>query len=291
LFYKNSLEVIPNPGLTYFSELPVVFYYYEFYNLNKFGGDDKLQVEHIVLNSRDEQKYYKTKLVSRKHESTIDLGAINVKEYPSGAYTLLVTARDSAKKITVYSSKKFYLYNPDIVDTFAIALAEADYLQSEISIMSIDELDEHFNTCDYLSTMDEKNEWKRLETVESKRKFVYDFWKKRDPNTKTTINELKEEYFKRVKYANENFANISQKYGWKTDMGRVYIMYGAPTEVERHPYDVETMPYEIWHYDNIDGGVIFVFADLGNYSDYRLLHSTKRGELSNPNWTNEIKTS
>ena len=38
----------------------------------------------------------------------------------------------------------------------------------------------------------------------------------------------------------------------------------------------------------IEGGVYFVFADLTGFSDYTLLHSTKRGELRDDNWQRRI---
>jgi GWxTD domain-containing protein len=271
-----------------YSELPVVFFYSEFYNLDKFAGDQKLVVEQVVLNSREERKYYKKKMLSRNNNSAVELGAINVKKYPSGRYTLLITAKDSVKQITVYSAKNFYLFNPDVIDTVAELPSDADYLQSEISIMSLEEIDEHFSICEYLRTLPERDEWNKLETLEAKRKFLYDFWKKRDPDAQTPVNELKEEYFERVEYANENFAHLGQKFGWKTDMGRVYISYGSPTDVKRYPNETQSVPYEIWNYTNIEGGVEFIFADFTSYSEYKLIHSTKRGEMANRNWRGEI---
>ena len=72
--------------------------------------------------------------------------------------------------------------------------------------------------------------------------------------------------------------------GWKSDRGRVFLMYGEPSEIERFPNQQNTKPYEIWHYNEIQGGVIFVFADLTGFSRYTLVHSTMRGEVSDQNW-------
>ena len=59
------------------------------------------------------------------------------------------------------------------------------------------------------------------------------------------------------------------KIGWKTDRGRVLILYGEPNEIERFPNQMDKKPYEIWHYDDVEGGVIFVFADLSGFSFMR----------------------
>jgi len=77
--------------------------------------------------------------------------------------------------------------------------------------------------------------------------------------------------------------------GWKSDRGRVYIMYGAPDDIERNVNAMDTYPYEIWRYNQYEGGVLFVFLDKNNSGMYQLVHSTKEGELSDPNWEDFIK--
>ncbi|MGE5457141.1 MAG: hypothetical protein ACM3RX_02180, partial [Methanococcaceae archaeon] len=71
--------------------------------------------------------------------------------------------------------------------------------------------------------------------------------------------------------------------------GRVFIMYGDPGEIERNPNNSETVANETWTYYNMEGGVIFVFADLNGFGDYSLIHSTKKGELKDENWQNTIQ--
>ena len=135
----------------------------------------------------------------------------------------------------------------------------------------------------------EKEQWDALKSEDAKKKFLFDFWRARDLTPDTPVNEFKREYFERVKKANANFTNIQRK-GWKTDRGRVLLIYGEPSEIERYPNQVDTKPYEIWHYNELEGGVIFVFADLTGFSDYTLINSTKRGELSDPDWQRKIST-
>jgi hypothetical protein len=72
--------------------------------------------------------------------------------------------------------------------------------------------------------------------------------------------------------------------GWHTDRGRIYILYGEPDEVERFPNSDNVKPYEIWHYHQIESGVMFIFVDRTGSEDYTLVHSTKRGEVQDSNW-------
>ena len=90
--------------------------------------------------------------------------------------------------------------------------------------------------------------------------------KKRDPTPNTERNELMEEYYNRVAYANKHFSHYLD--GWKTDMGMVYIIFGTPSNIERHPFDIDAKPYEVWTY--YEHSREFVFVDATGFGDYRL---------------------
>ncbi|MEJ2542771.1 MAG: GWxTD domain-containing protein [Calditrichaceae bacterium] len=79
--------------------------------------------------------------------------------------------------------------------------------------------------------------------------------------------------------------------GWKTDRGRVFLIYGDPDEYERFPSSMDALPYIIWHYYDLEGSQIFVFTDLDGFGDYRQIHSSYRKELQNPNWQNMLSKS
>ena len=289
MFYKNTYEVVPNPSGIFGQEIPVLYFYSELYNLKVDVGSDNLKVDHLLLNSRNKTVYNKVRLFPRNSNSAVDVGAINISKMPSGAYTLVNVATDSVKNLTVYSSKKIFIYNPSIIDTTPIITADNSMLTSEFASMSEEELNQAFDESKYIATKQEKEQWDALKSEDAKKKFLFDFWRARDLTPDTPVNEFKREYFERVKKANANFTNIQRK-GWKTDRGRVLLIYGEPSEIERYPNQVDTKPYEIWHYNELEGGVIFVFADLTGFSDYTLINSTKRGELSDPDWQRKIST-
>jgi GWxTD domain-containing protein len=93
-----------------------------------------------------------------------------------------------------------------------------------------------------------------------------EFWKARDPNPNTPRNEKMEEHYARVEFANKHFKHYLD--GWRTDMGMVYIIFGPPNNVERHPFDIDAKPYEIWSYYELNHQ--FIFVDQTGFGDYRL---------------------
>jgi hypothetical protein len=77
--------------------------------------------------------------------------------------------------------------------------------------------------------------------------------------------------------------------GWRSDRGRVYILYAEPDEIERFPSSENAKPYEIWYYHQIEGSVQFIFVDRTGFGNYRLVHSTKRGELQDEEWERNLR--
>ena len=139
----------------------------------------------------------------------------------------------------------------------------------------------------YVITDEEKRAFKKLQTDLEREKFIEEFWRRRDPDPDTEENEFKEEYYERIAYANEHFASGIP--GWKTDRGRIWIMYGKPDERETHPmggaYDrpsyhgggsTTTYPFEIWFYRYLPGvgsGIEIEFVDPSGSGEYRIARS------------------
>src|SRR6201986_2793956 len=85
----------------------------------------------------------------------------------------------------------------------------------------------------YIITDEERKAFKQFSTDEEGEQFVEQFWLRRDPPPDTVENEFKEEHYRRIADANEHFAAGIP--GWRTDRGRIYIMYGPPDEIDAHP--------------------------------------------------------
>ena len=102
----------------------------------------------------------------------------------------------------------------------------------------------------------EKAAFEQLKTDEEREKFIEQFWQRRDTTPTTPKNEFKIEHYRRIAYSNERFA--SKLEGWKTDLGRVYITYGPPDEIEIHPGQKQS-----WRYRKLPGrgvNVILTFT-------------------------------
>ena len=151
----------------------------------------------------------------------------------------------------------------------------------------------------YIITDEERAAFKQLSNDEERDNFIEAFWQRRDPTPDTVENEFKEEHYRRIAYANEHFAAGIP--GWKTDRGRIYIVYGPADEIESHPsggtYErpieegggsTSTYPFEDWRYRYIEGigqEVIIEFVDdcmCGSY-EMTMDRSKKDALLYTPN--------
>ena len=134
----------------------------------------------------------------------------------------------------------------------------------------------------YIITNEERQAFKKLTTDEERESFIENFWERRNPNPGSPENEFKEEYYRRIAYTNEHYASGIP--GWKTDRGRIYIMYGPPDEIDQHPSggtyerpasegggETSTYPFEDWTYNYIEG--------IGNNVQLEFVDPSMSGEF------------
>src|SRR5437588_711640 len=136
----------------------------------------------------------------------------------------------------------------------------------------------------YIITPEERNAFLQLQTNEEREQFIEQFWLRCSSNPDLPDNDFKEEHYRRIAYANEHFASGIP--GWKTDRGRMYIMWGPPDEIDSHPtggtYDrpmeegggsTSTYPWETWRYRYLEGigeNIILEFVDPSGSGEYHL---------------------
>ena len=287
IFYKNTYEVTPLPTSVCGEKQPVLFYYSELYNLQFNPSQADLRLDELVINSRGQLVSSKSKRINKSVDSRVEVGMVMVHKLPTDTYTLLINLIDSVANYGVSSSKRFFVYNPSIVPVDTFQATVSPVLSTMFGSMSEEEIDDLFTKSKYIASVPEQDKYKAISTVEAKREFIYTFWKARDENPSDERNQHYLNYVKRLEDCNARFSALGKE-GWKTDRGRVYLVYGEPSEIERFPNQIETKPYEIWRYESIEGGVIFIFGDITGFSDYQLLHSTKRGELRDEYWVRRI---
>lgn len=281
-FAKNGFLVIPDPKRLYGSSLPMLYYYAEIYNLKDTTGS--FLVDRVILDSeRKEVKRLPQKSHQKVGSSAVEVDGISVASLESGTYFLQLRVEDQEADTAVSRETKFFVFREG--DFGRRAAAKTGTLSPDeqyFNSLNDKQLDEEVEALKYLVDDAQARALNQL-TEEGKRQFLIRFWRERDDNPATPINEYRQTFEQRKAYANLKFGVLDRD-GWKTDRGRIFILYGQPDDIEFHTHELDTRPYEIWHYDAIEGGVIFVFVDRNNFGDYRLVHSTKNGELYRSDW-------
>ena len=136
----------------------------------------------------------------------------------------------------------------------------------------------------YIITDEERSAFLQLQTNEEREQFIEGFWQRRDPTPDTVENEFKEEHYRRIAYANERFSSGIP--GWRTDRGRIYIMWGPPDNIESHSagstYDrpmsegggqTTVYGFDDWNYHYMEGigeNITIEFVDPTGTGEYHI---------------------
>ncbi len=285
-FIKNTYEIMPSPMATFGQGSSNIYYYFEAYNLMRLAGDKYKAFCKILTADGDEVEgagmIYRTK--RKQFDSSIEIGMMNTAALASGQYRLLYGIADESKTTLASKEKVFYVYNPDVV----VADSRKKVTNGALVGYSDEELDEEFEKIVYINTKDDRKLYKSLNNAVGKKEFINSIWLR--PNDEQIAPSIfRERYLHRARSADVQFKSVFGR-GWKSDRGRVLILYGVPSNVQRFPSTKGSMPYQIWLYDKLkgQGGVQFIFADFQGFSKYRLIHSDLRGETRNTEWKTEV---
>lgn len=136
----------------------------------------------------------------------------------------------------------------------------------------------------YIISPEERSAFLHLQTNEEREQFIEQFWQRRNPDPDSAENTFKEEHYRRIAYTNEHYSSGIP--GWKTDRGRIYIMWGPPDEVDSNPSggsyerpasegggETSTYPFEDWRYRYLEGigeNVELEFVDPTMSGEYKL---------------------
>ena len=283
LFFKNSLEVMPNPTLVFgVASHPMMFNYSEMYNLDPLKSYTvKTQVlaqDGKVIKETSKQRKYGVK-------NAVEPGTTNVASIQSGRYRFRIILGDEAGVPITQMEKTFYLYNPHIQ---IVQAAAGSIKATEFAGMSAGELADEFRKAQYIATDQEIRTFSQITSEEGRREFLAKFWTEVENGRLGRPPVPRMAYLQRVLAADQRFRGMNRD-GWKTDRGRIFILYAEPDEIERFPTSSDSKPYEIWHYYSIENGVEFDFVDRSGFGDYTLVNSTKRGELRDDDWQRFLK--
>ena len=292
LFYKNGLVIRPNANQIYGEGLPDLFYYAEAYNTDQIADDaGRYTLLAYVAEANTpaplpglQRRTQRTARMPDVLAGTFDLSAL-----PSGSYLLRLVLLDEHNEARAEQNRKFFVFNPSVARAIAPAV-ETDFESSPYATMSEEEVERGLEHIVYIASESERRRARRIQDLDERRRFLMEFWQKRDPQPATPINEFRDEFYGRIQYANERYSN-NRVDGWETDRGRVLIKYGVPAQIEPHFYDQDAWPYEVWEFNNIpgEGQAVFIFYDPTGFGEFELLHSTVTGERKDTNWRQAVR--
>ncbi|MEE9552759.1 MAG: GWxTD domain-containing protein [candidate division Zixibacteria bacterium] len=243
-FARDGLDLIPSVSKAFGYDEPEMKIYYQVYNLEDFQKDYLVYYE-ILIN--DKSYFSDTTLFPSNGAVTGRVERFDVESLLPGIYELTINVQSPGGKLDLKEESVF------IVEWSIMGIVKNDFKTAVEQLRYIASGEE-------MKALKKASEGKRLE-------LWLLFWESKDPSPGSPDNELREEYYQRVRYSDLNFGHFGRD-GWKTDMGMVYVTYGSPDEIERHPFDVNTKPYQIWFY--YEQKRRFVFVDFNGYGDYDL---------------------
>ncbi len=289
---KNSYRIMPSPNAVYGLGAPNLYYYFEAYNLqDQVRGDTYKTVCKVIDSQGNEIEglgiTYRTK--KKMSDTSIEIGMLNVVGLPSGKYSFVYGIAEDDKSLLASNEKMFYVYNPGVTlpeKDRVSAVASGNY--GPLEALTEEELDDEFARLIYVNTKDDREFYNNLETADGKREYILSIWSRNNEENLPSV-VYRTQYLGRAQYADQHFKSVYGA-GWKSDRGRVVILYGSPSSVERFPSSESTVPYQIWRYDKLrgQGGVEFVFADQEGFNKYELVHSDLRGERNDPDWKSQV---
>ncbi|UCE05575.1 MAG: GWxTD domain-containing protein, partial [bacterium] len=248
-FYKNTLVVIPNPSLIYSETTPALFFYIESYNLTAEILPNGYLLNYYITDTEDRLlESPKPQKVQKKQalHPGIEFGVINVGRLKSGTYKLHVRILDIEGTPLASQSKKFYVYHKGEIFAHESDKDSTASFQSNIfQQMDSTQIEIEYLQTSYLMDHDTKKIWSKMDNLVGKKNFLFQFWRALDPDPTTVQNEFRQEFLRRIEFSDKNFRAL-KKEGWLTDRGRVYAVYGPPSDIEYYPNEPNYFPYEIW---------------------------------------------
>jgi GWxTD domain-containing protein len=284
---RNGTFIEPNPRNEVVGADPIAGVCFELYNAKTFGLT-QLSVALQVVDNVDREvfsEFIPIEITSDALMFNYGMSCIGV---ASGVYSLKVRVMDADRKKS-YCSKscKFYLLNPtEPIKSQDFAAEDDQFFLSEWSSMSEERTELELQLISIIASGAEREKASTLKDNRTKQRFLFNFWRIRDPNTETAINERYDDFKKMYERAQKFFTPGTTGQGWKTDRGTILMRYGVPTQVNLFNQAIDTKPYEEWFYQNVQGGVYFYFVDWQLNNTFPLVHSTMFGQIRDENWFN-----
>ena len=264
---RLNTKMFPNPSAIFNLNSIVAYHYVEFYLPDT--GSHAVGIRTKIISADTVFREFDTDWRTFSGGGGGNISGFSIAGFPDGYYSLIVELLDTNNRVLTFSQKDFAVAKlPRSID--AVITAEMTQKLRDILFYVLKP--------DELKLFDEM-------TPSNKAMFWKKFWSGKDTNTETPENEFMEQYIARWEYANKTFARHNEQ-GWRTDQGRVYILYGAPSTIERHNVELSNNTWEVWNY--FDKNYFFIFSDALGLGGLKLVHSNVDGEIQNEYWQNEL---
>ncbi|MFC2102813.1 GWxTD domain-containing protein [Bacteroidota bacterium] len=240
----SQSKIIPNISGNVSGVLNGTNLYFELYS----DSVKEFRIDYKITNKDEEEVYSNSVDQFLNKDLTQIYYTIKDIKLGLGKYNLTLDLLDENGEVIASNSKGFYSRwegLPSAVDDIDVAIAQVVYI----------------------ATPEEIEFMESGENEDEKTKRFLDFWKAKDPSPGNEDNEVFDEYYARVSYSNENFSHYIE--GWRSDRGLVFITLGAPNNIDRHPFEYDSKPYEVWQYYDLNRS--FTFVDYTGFGDYRLI--------------------
>jgi GWxTD domain-containing protein len=117
---------------------------------------------------------------------------------------------------------------------------------------------------------------------DEQRQNLYAYWEEKDPTPETAFNEKMAVFYSRVDSADLKWGGKGRTYGWKTDLGRIYVIYGPPHQIEDRSL-IPVNPYLKWIYHMPDQKKVFIFEATDGRKKYNLIREIKEQRANETN--------
>lgn len=241
---NGNSKFIPNISRNVAEQKEGLKFFYEIYS----DTSKSINVEYEISDRKDNNIYKENESKTLVKGSNPVNNTLKNKELSMGQYRLAVHLKSDDGKDLTEASKGFYSRWVGLPST-------------------VNDIDKAVEQMVYIAKGDELDHIKKASSQEEKMSRFIDYWKKKDPTPNTESNEVFNEYYRRISFSNEHFKHYQE--GWRTDMGMVYVTLGPPSNIERHPFEYDSKPFEVWDYYDINKR--FIFVDQTGFGDYRLL--------------------
>lgn len=291
-YSKNGYNLIPNAINYYPAEFDKLIFYAELYHADKFFGNKTGYLASFYLTLHNKKEVLNNaRQFKRLIASPLEVlfAEFDISRLYSGNYDLVIELRNNKNEF-VQEKRIFFQRNktnPEADNTSSPDLSSISVANTFAGKLTDEEV--VFYLKSNLPRLDDSQQRYVRNMIAGKdldimRRYTYYYWSKQNPiDAASEFNA-----FKLVADAVENSYKTSQKHGFETERGRVFLQYGKPSDMVVSMNEPGALPYEVWQYYKVNNGqtnVRFIFyqPNLGDM-EYILIHSDVFGEVNDPRW-------